>query len=360
MVGATFKDEAWFNKAEFESEASCMSVTFSGAAHFSGTKFRDAARFDMSGFYKGADFSLTRFNKLAVFDYVQFEKDGNSGRLKFRDAVFGSTTKFFKATFARRLDHFGNAFSGARFHDFVDFTGAGTHWVAALNDAVFEKTVSLPRPSEAAANREFHNVILKAVDAAVREDAQREADLPEGQHRTWRLEQIEGGCRNLKNALGRDRDEILEQRYYRFQLIARRKQASTPRTEKFLSILYGLTANYGASLGRPLASMAVVVVVFAIVFWLIKVGAENASVAILEIRHGQMDETVREALDFSLSRVFPFGAFEDISKHWIDGFEVKKTFATLGLRVLASIESVFALALVFVFSLAVRRKFQMN
>lgn len=362
--GATFADDVDFSDCIFLGAASFANAIFLESACFGSAEFTGHAHFDRSRFHRGADFNLARFGRLAIFDYVRFEEDGKSGRLKFRDAVFESTTKFYRATFAQRLDHFSNAFSGARFLDFVDFTGAGTHWVAALNDAVFEKAVSLPRPSESAAEREFRDVVLEAVDAAVQEDVRREPERPEHQHRAWRLEQIEGGCRNLKNVLGRDRDEILEQRYYRFQLIARRKQVATPRTEKLFSILYGLTSNYGASIGQPLASVAVVILAFAVVSWLIKAGAVDATTMMAQIDeaipHGQIDKSFREALSFSLSRVFPFGAFDEVSKHWVDGFETNKTVATLGVRVLASIESVIALALVFVFGLAIRRKFQMN
>lgn len=360
FVGTTFNDEVWFNDAVFQGEAVLAAMEFNDSAYFRQTVFDDVVKFEMSQFKANVDFRLARFAKLAIFDHVSFEVDRCSGRVNFRDATFTGTVKFFRSTFPLRMEHFGNAFSGTRFLDFVDFTGAGTHWVAALNDAVFTKSVSLPRPSEAEANRQFRKVVLAAVDAAVEEDSRLEPETPPAQHRTWRLEQIEGGCRTLKNVFGRDRDEIFEQRYHRFQLVARRNQSATPTTEKVLSFLYGVTANYGSSIGRPIICILALVLTFAAVFWCLKVDLVGFRAGLLSLLGGRVDSPILDSFAFSLSRVFPFGAFEDVSKRWIEDFETKKTVATVWVRVLASVESAVALALVFVFGLAVRRKFQTN
>jgi hypothetical protein len=66
-------------------------------------------------------------------------------------------------------------------------------------------------------------------------------------------------------------------------------------------------------------------------------------------------------LSFSASRIFPFGAFDDVSADWLQSYETGHgSLAALGVRILASLQSTFALTLVFMVGLAVRRKFQIS
>ncbi len=360
---AQIKGMALFNRATFSATANFAGTHFDDVVRFTNTRFLGDARFDRlrcalkaefaSARFAGAvSFTFSHFAREVDFDNVQCEVDGRSGRMNFRTATFSGPVHFFRAKFAHALQHTANAFIAAHFEDAVDFTGAGTYWIAALNGVTFDRGVLIDRPTEDAANTEFEREILASVAPAVRADMAREPQTPAATHRKWRLEQIEGGCRALKNAMGRDRDEILEQRYYRFQLIARRKQSGVPWTEKLFSILYGWTANYGASIGAPFFWIVIVVSAFACLYWL----AETPGApALLGADH------LSRAVTFSFSRVLPFGAFEDVSKDWLAHYEaVNGRLAALGLRVLASVQSVIAVALVFVFGLSIRRKFQIG
>jgi hypothetical protein len=56
-----------------------------------------------------------------------------------------------------------------------------------------------------------------------------------------------------------------------------------------------------------------------------------------------------------------FGAFDDVSREWLQVYEATHgALAGLWLRILASLQSTFALTLVFMVGLAVRRKFQIS
>jgi hypothetical protein len=355
FVDAQFTDKAWFDDAQFAGEALFWGAQFTGKASFSGAQFAGDTKFNNAQFAGEALFRGAQFAGDTKFNNAQF-----AGEALFRGAQFAGPSYFEEVKFAPQLAYFGNAFTGTRFKDVADFTGAGTHWIAAFNGVIFEQPVRVPRPSERYANREFEEFVLKAVDAAVAADAKDDTKKAVDALRTARLQQIEGGCRALKNALGRDRDEILEQRYYRFQLIARRKQTGVPWTEKLFSLLYDWTSRYGASIGRPFAALLFLVLMFAVGFFAAKYGIVQIAQRLAEGDASRLYKDAAEALTFSASRVFPFGAFEDVSAKWISEFNPDAPLATLAVRVFASVESGIALALVFVFGLAVRRKFQIS
>jgi hypothetical protein len=78
---------------------------------------------------------------------------------------------------------------------------------------------------------------------------------------------LEGGALKLKFAMERDSDKLREQRFYRLELRARRKQWGTPWAEKVFSGLYAATANYGGSIGRPFILLLGILAVFGAVFY---------------------------------------------------------------------------------------------
>ena len=267
MVGATFADEAWFSGANFAGEAVYLHSTFNGRTVFSESKFFAAAKFTGSSFNYRTDYENALFHDIALFDYVSL---GVSGPVSFYNAVFECAATFSLATFSKIHEHFADAFLGTRFQSTVDFTSPTAHWIAALNGAVFEKPLIFARPLDRVADREFFGVTLKAATKVSRGDGEGESDIR--LLRTQRLQKVEGACRNLKLTFGKERDEFLEQRFHRFQLIARRRQPHTPISERVFSCLYGITSSYGGSISRPLVGMATIILIFAGAFWLIKGG----------------------------------------------------------------------------------------
>ena len=141
------------------------------------------------------------------------------------------------------------------------------------------------------------------------------------------------------------------------ELIARHKHHSTQLAERLFSHLYAWSANYGASLGRPIVALLALWVLFAAVFWLVSLDP-NA----FTLRFGaSTDPALINALSLSASRILPTGAFDLVSREWFDEFTRSHSdWAVLIVRILASIESAFALGLAFTFGFAVRRKFQIG
>jgi hypothetical protein len=201
---------------------------------------------------------------------------------------------------------------------------------------------------------------------------------------------LEDCYRTLKlfNEDRRDRPE--EGRFFRLELIARRRRRrpnytwlqlaafwqpkeGIPIWERVLSRIYGGASNYGNSVVVPLAWLSLGVFVFAAVYMLMGdwfLCSPNWK------RFG-------EALSFSFGQVLPFGPWDTpdpctaigqmldpltgpaqaaCKQHLGDGFELRayRDGTPIGLRLLASFQSLTAIILVFLSGLAVRRRFQIN
>lgn len=341
--GTVFGDGASFLSSHFE-YASFFGCEFQGYGMFNDAIFAKDVEFRGTCFEK-VGFARTRFEREAGFHDVRFRHEAD-----FRDAEFMGPARFVGASFLGptsfngacflRMASFENvhwpsgeinrrgAFNHVLFGGIVSLGHSGCHAFTVFDGARIERGLALGDGPERAAETQLR-CELQAIEGS-------EAGL----------NALESGCRVLKQAMALQSDKAREQMFYRFELIARRKQKATPLTERLFSWLYGATSNYGASIGRPIVSLVALVVAFAGVYWGLQ-GAFTSASAI-------------DALGFSASRIFPFGAFEDVSKEWIGGFERHDSLATLGIRVLASFESLFALVLVFLLGLAVRRKFQIG
>jgi hypothetical protein len=272
------------------------------------------------------------------------------------------------------------------------FTGAGFKSLAAFDGAVLERGVVLDDPAAKTSDRFFQSERRDAIKAAradleawVEEQEQEqkgdssevegEADTKKPKRisgrerkkqleefRNRRLAELEGGCRTLKKAMEYASNKTREQLFYRYELIARRAQAATPLSEKIFSYLYDWFGNYGASIGRPFIAVTALTLLFSLVYWGLDIGwVDAASHAVALNPTTNVDPALERALSFSASRIFPFGAFDDVSAGWLQSYETAHgSLAALGVRILASLQSTFALTLVFMVGLAVRRKFQIS
>lgn len=406
-----------FSRSTFDGPAGMLNVEFAGAAEFELAKFTDIVEvlgvsFDASTSFHGTSFGVkstfhaVRFGGDVVFwegvcadrfsvnecDFLQhasfsgrrfhgpvsFEDSRFHGLVRFEHCYFGQKADFSRAMISNEPIHFSDAFRGAKFDGAADFLDAPARWMSAFNDAILERSVLFRGTDERSANREFrHNILPKAIalrgdpKEAIEEETERrkkaESANP-GPLRDWErrairltalnkgLRELEGGCRALKLAAARDRKEDLEQRYYRFQIIARQHQRGISGWLKISSVLYGATSDYGASILRPLCWLVFVLVAFAGAFfnWAWLNGFADWR---------SMSDLV-EALEFSVGNVFrPLSAFLPETVH-VDSLGGKllgqEPINALGVRLLASLESVLALLLVFLTAVAVRRRFQIS
>jgi hypothetical protein len=376
---ATFSGPARFDSATFSGLASFHSATFSGLASFIDVAFEGPASFRVKVFEKQARFDRCRFAQIVWFDGVVFRGD-----MDFTAAIFERLASFERIGWPEDPRHWHGAFDQALFRGTLGLTGAGFRSFAAFDGATLERGVQIDDATEAVARVTFRKERKAAIDASradgdawaeAENKRRKEADKENAKYvrrheiaahvretRETRLKELERGCRVLKQAMEKASNKSREQLLYRFELQARRAQRGLPPGEALFSDLYALASDYGASMVRPFLALAVVIGVFAAVFYgwaglLGGVGERDGEVA--------PAAAVWQALDLSWANTF-----KPLSALTSDGLGEGTVSATLlktapapvqfAVRALATLQSLLAIVLAFLFALAVRRRFQIT
>ena len=193
--------------------------------------------------------------------------------------------------------------------------------------------------------------------------------------KTIRARQIERGCRVLKQEMAKQTNKTREHLLFKFELLARRGQLGLISGERYASYAYEWVADFGAAILRPVLATVLLMIVFAGSFWCLGVSVGyRAPVA----------TALWEAADLSLSSTFrPFQAVEDQAgkelgtqqgltdnQSCLDSEDESPSLAyclqnhspglRFGVRTLAVVQSLFAIVFLFLFALAVRRRFQIS
>lgn len=357
---ADFKLDCAFDEAIFEGEAQFSAARVGKNATFSDAHFQAAALFAMD-IEANANFSRARFDDRAVMIFdcsgrSYFEDAQFTGVTHFGNSIFGGSVNFVRTQFPKKGPCMRRAFRGARFKDQVDFSGAGAHWTYGLHGASIENNILLddvgPSRADAIAHDYFTMVSKRETIASLKARA---TPLEPSVTRETLLLEFEDSCRVLKSAMGRMRNEVLEQRYYRYQLIARRRQSSAPLWERLFSLLYGGFGDYGNSMFRPIAGLVLSVAAFGYMYfaWSGALGFQVADGV----------DNLLEAMKFSLANTFrPLSALDAESnfKGAVGLALTSNDWSSFWFKAAAVLQSLFALSLAFLFGLAVRRRFQMH
>lgn len=369
--GATFLGNVRCYRATFSEEVGFTAATFARIVRFDNAKFLGYVSFNGANFSGDASFETAFFSGLAGFESAHF-----SG-ISFSGAIFERPVTFAKVVWSEQPEHWHAAFEQTIFRETVSFRDAGFKALAAFDGAILERGVQFDEPSEAEAEKRFNSELRGAVDAARRDeqilvaqhaeiiefgDIEEASSVPHsgvhvyvGEQRELRLRQLERGCRVLKQAMEKSSNKSREQLLYRFELRARRAQRYLPVGEKFFSYLYGWASDYGASIVRPVLWLGALLLIFGLAYWGFATGFRIDSSAPIAW------DALAEALSVSASRVFPFGAFDWVTRDWMDAREGQGGAGlVLVLGLLATLQTLLALGLVFLFGLAIRRRFQIS
>jgi hypothetical protein len=221
-----------------------------------------------------------------------------------------------------------------------------------------------------------------------------------------RFKAMESAFRTLKLAMETNRDRAEEGRFFRLELLAKRQRRDdqVPLWERVTSRLYGALADYGDSITRPLGWLFSLLVVMGAVYWGIGarlnshadifvpdppsaqdclrpvkgdeyckkyniVRAQIGTIQTREVGDGRVwsEHDMWSAMTFSWNNVFrPFSA---LSAEAVGPYEPSWASAVLygygpgyglAVRMLASVQSLVSILLVFLFALAMRRRFQIS
>lgn len=384
---SAFEQNASFVGAAFGSDLNLHRTRFEGPADFSGRAAlatdrnpqtinlrREATSDDGPDRWVGG---LAAEELLAAFARRSFQTVDASEAVFVRDADFSNRDILQPSNFAGARFLGDARFHGSRLHQRVNFhdtrfealdyealqPGArrvGGRWPDATLVAVdADRRIGSKAPLRAFKDRpdEFGAAVDAFRDGLVetRRSMVAEVLTPDGKHQTdARLESLEASFRTLKLAMEDTRARLSESRFFKMELRARRRRrdAEVPAWERIASMAYGVTADYGDSIARPLVFFVATGLVFGLTYWVL---------AALDIGSAVSWDSLGDALRYSLSRMTPFGAMQDQdSWAWLDGWQNKGSlFSWAGLiRIAATLQSAFALVLTFLFALAVRRRFQ--
>lgn len=385
--GANFFDVVSFHKTVIGGDINFDRSTFAdelrfdakvaGAASFAGGRCEATVWFSNSEFTGPFDVSFREFLGRVWMNDVTFR-----GPMNFTGASFEKLVSFEKMTWPAVARDWHGAFEAAQFRSPVSFEFSGFKALAAYGGAILESELRIDDPDEASSIGTFlserraaiRSAVLDGKDFRKQENDRRRAvdkrargvstgDVRKHvqEAREHRLKQLERGCRVLKQSMERTSNKSREQLLYRFELQARRAQAGLPPGEALFSDLYRFASGYGASMVRPLIALVLLIALFGagFFFW-------AGALGLIGHRQDQIDQLTAlwQALDLSWANVF-----KPLSALSADG----KAAGTLGDRLLdggpavafavrsvATLQSILAIVLAFLFALAVRRRFQIS
>lgn len=229
---------------------------------------------------------------------------------------------------------------GSKFLSTVSFSGRSLPAAQFFHNAEFSSAVTLAAVSDKILKKQLYNELFSV-------------ELEESSEvKTRYAARIEGGCRVLRKIYESVGDIHQEHLWHRAEIIARRARGDASVLERGFSLLYGLFADYGLSIARPLCAIVVILLLFSSIYaW---IGGNDW--------FGRLDwKAMEEGFGYSLNRTFPIGVFSDDKNLWRQtllgsGGEIR----TILIRILATSQSIISAVLIYLGVMAIRRKFRIS
>nr|WP_321360633.1 pentapeptide repeat-containing protein [uncultured Hyphomonas sp.] len=247
---STFMNNVSFDGAQFVGDCTFRNTPFNGNASFDGDET------NRTNFFGLADFSADHSTTSNTFSRTSFNRVRFHRTVDFSNRIFGNTTKFESSVFDQLLllhgaiCHQNISFRNSRFlwqshrvtHPFlVGTVGRVQIWIRPLRsllDAILKhpkKDYGLPEKIE------FDNAYFKSASSAFR---------------------------TLRKAMEDNEDNRQAAIFHREELKARQLRfgdKEVPRSDAWISALYGVLSDYGESIGRSiLAFLSIGVISFAL------------------------------------------------------------------------------------------------
>ena len=364
---AQFSGDALFEHSRFGGDARFWRAQFSGNARFEGTQFSGNAGFDGAQFSSIAWFGVAQFSGYAGFEGAQFSGDAwfertifswealKGHKVLFRDAVAKAGFRFTPDTFPPDPRLVSAAFHGMVFEEIAYFGGAFRQF-AAFEGADPRKDIRFESPSPVGRD-DVLNDLLQATK-----------DDPQDQDRL--LTELIGGAQILQIVSDRYRRREDEQWFHRMELLAKEGLSTTGWFERFLTKAYRWTSDFGGSVGRPIISIFVSLLLFASLFWAWHAPARLECLPVTQglCSYEGHGGAVTSSITFSARNVFrPFHvwsvppgrgtAFED---DLLYGGNDDSGLGGLLVRLVSTLQSFFSIVMLFLTALAARRRFQLS
>lgn len=350
-------------------EADCTNIQARHEADFGNGDWRGPISFRHGRYTQTSTFNASEFGSTADFsdivflDRFTFDKNTIRGRLTFASTSINGVSTFRNLKFDLKkpwLWH--SAFDRTTFGGSVDFRGIDPACIAAYDGARIQSGARFDDLLERSSSELFDRAVGYA-RAAANQDAAKEqfttsdgATVPSGSKADQfdlRVRQIEHGCRALKQLRTQSDQKFEALILTKMELMARRMQRDVPRAERFFSSLYRVSSDYGLSIHQPLITLAITTAFMAVTYYLILMDGQELW------RLEQLLNTDRflRSADLSLGAVFkPFAIWSKVER--ADLLHDLGPWTVLGTRLLATLQAVVSVALLFLTGLAIRKRFQ--
>lgn len=215
-----------------------------------------------------------------------------------------------------------------------------------FDGARLEGGVAYPKQGETSALQIFDQDVVAAINA-----------LHDRNERDEALKAVEHGAQVLKHQMRLQADSLREQRFYRFELIARRLQSTTHWSERWSSRAFAFLGDYGLSVARPLAALACVALIFGLAYFLAAASITHMSLDSMTVQWGApIHPAIAHPLELALTNML--GPL----RYWGSGFQPYGGEGDAGFRLviggLGLLQQLLSLILIFLTALALRRRFQ--
>lgn len=308
---AKFKSAAYFKETVFHGDASFGSTEFVESTFFQGAEFKDSAYFRFAKFENRADFSSVKFDDDADFHKAEFGLPmGEPERADFKDATFSGRADFDSSTFNGKADFSNGAFAGKTTFSDTKFGGDVPEFYSRRfhqNTVFTTRTANWPEVT-AKNPDDSYNAYTRL------SQAMNELHKPDDEHFFFRQEMR---CKML-----------IEEKWW----------------NRLMIWLYGGLSDYGYSVMRPVAWLALVIgFSWGIIGSYLRFGQDTPQTA-----------SIWEGLGISVSNTFPFLGFTgkmhpeffDCAPWWLDA--------------ISGVQSIVGIVLLFFFGLGLRNRFRIK
>ena len=268
---AEFGDYVNFWLAEFENDASFENALFNGYADFRCAKFDKIAAFLGNQFYRDAKFFKSEFNDIAYFSMSRFHGDASFG-----DAQFRETANFDYCLFDGYSD-----FRYANFGGDADFRGAQFQGSADFRDSILDGDSDF---QETKYGTDFDVRGMKFSILKVEWPSIADYVISDGPVY----------LQLIKNFKELEQFGDANSCYYKYRLFSMDKRSWSDK-EKYLDALAWLTCGFGVRPSFTVLWMMIMIVLFAVLYWVIDVFKEQPYPFARNFPHNVQKATIMDA-----------------------------------------------------------------
>ncbi|MFN4040622.1 MAG: hypothetical protein ACK4I0_03035 [Brevundimonas sp.] len=369
---SSVEDSCLFERSQFHEQLSANGSVFRAEASFSRCGFPGALRFRSSVFQKGANFRTG-----SGADVSSDVKYSQVGEADFHGALFFPNQNEVCADFDARQFLEAANFETAKFEGVAKFFGCQFHEDTSFRGAEFKIVPPASSYSQALRNLPWQNIILEwkthtAPFVHLHEIARRflrdlKAPLAarRGDHNR-RLSNYERSYNALRQRFEKIGNSKEERRFHTYELRARRQRIDANATllEGILSGAYDLFSLYGQSISRPLIILVLFVWLgFSALYYAMAwdFGLNQAVESLVFSARQIIRPFSAWGREFLIPASYSDQSYNTLLSEWTGNLIGIGSDATLIkttiVRILASIQSVCGLILLFLTGLAVKRTF---